>query len=853
MSRSEQMYEVRDVDGKLVAVHVRIEKPGGGKSFQWRRDGKSGLQGLRVAELPLYGTHLLADRDHEFVVIVEGEKAADALNARDVLALGTVTGAASTPSPKSLACLANREVVLWPDADGDEKKHTGAAHMDRIAQRLAGVSKTTRVVDVSAWDGGFDAADFKDDDAALEELLSSASPWEGSTTGNGESGIDRAVSVVLALTSDATLDEIKNALVAMAHLLSKSPRSDVSIARDRAIRHLRSVVSCKSPAKIVDAVLSETSPKQEATSSHSAEIVTLVRERGVLFRDAEEKCYVDVQVDGHRETYALRGQSFKRWLASEYFDKFEVSPPSPSFVDAIGTLEGYARRDGQQLEVFVRFGASKDKRVFVDVGDKAWRVIEITANGWDLICDGPVRFVRPASMNSLPEPVRGGDLSALWDYLNVVEEDRPLVRAWLISAIVSRRPYSILALTGEQGSGKSTTARVLRDLLDPVKAPLRSVPREERDLVISASRCGVVAFDNVSKLSPHMSDALCRVSTGAGFATRQLYTDDSEYIFEGARPILLNGITNYVERDDLADRTVAIRVPRLEGRRREEEFWDKFHRALPSIFGALLDLACQTIEQMPHATASLIDEELPRMADFATVGVAVERALGGPTGLFLARYRSQRNEAFTTLLEEEPVAAAIIELMERESHWQGSATDLLRTLKGQDENTSKSLPKAPRGLTAALDRLTPALRMNGIQFRRSRGGKRGVTLKRMSSKSSQGERKHGQAEGQLNFAEGVGNRDDSEDSEHNSEASEPHLLGDAHVFPVVPVVCRPSEEPARMHARFDKSRSHRQSPPCDTCFATDGGWRTHFAAGCWNCNPPPMGASLLPSNPNGSG
>lgn len=109
-------------------------------------------------------------------------------------------------------------------------------------------------------------------------------------------------------------------------------------------------------------------------------------------------------------------------------------------------------------------------------------------------------------------------------------------------------------LAGEQGSAKSTFSAVLRKLLDPNCAPLRALPREDRDLFIAANNGHVLTFDNVSGLPGWISDTLCRLATGDGFAVRQLYTDQDEVLFDAARPVILNGIEDMVTRPDLADR-----------------------------------------------------------------------------------------------------------------------------------------------------------------------------------------------------------------------------------------------------------------------------------------------------------
>ena len=96
------------------------------------------------------------------------------------------------------------------------------------------------------------------------------------------------------------------------------------------------------------------------------------------------------------------------------------------------------------------------------------------------------------------------------------------------------------------GSAKTTLAGMLRALVDPNVAPLRALPRDDRDVFIAASNGHLLAFDNVSGLPYWLSDTLCRLATGGGFATRQLYTDADEVLFDAARPIVLNGIEDMV-------------------------------------------------------------------------------------------------------------------------------------------------------------------------------------------------------------------------------------------------------------------------------------------------------------------
>ncbi len=132
--RRTTVYEIRDAQGELKAIHERIDHADGSKDFAWRQpNGTSGLNGTGVVDLPLYGSERIASWPQGTVpLIVEGEKDAHALLGVGVAALGTVTGAAATPSASPLGALAGRGVILAPDND-----EAGRQHMQRTAVALA--------------------------------------------------------------------------------------------------------------------------------------------------------------------------------------------------------------------------------------------------------------------------------------------------------------------------------------------------------------------------------------------------------------------------------------------------------------------------------------------------------------------------------------------------------------------------------------------------------------------------------------------------------------------------------------------------------------------------------------------
>jgi hypothetical protein len=208
----------------------------------------------------------------------------------------------------------------------------------------------------------------------------------------------------------------------------------------------------------------------------------------------------------------------------------EAAANQGSLQDAVVTLEG----GGGERAVHVRLGECGG-RIYLDLADAHWRAVEVGPDGWRITADPPVCFRRPRGLLPLPAPAPGGRIDELRPFVNV-PDDRGwrLLVATLVQALRPRGPYPVLSFTGEHGSAKSTQARVFRSLIDPCVAPLRGEPRDLRDLMIAASSAWVVAYDNLSSLQPWLSDALCRLATGGGFATRELYSDADDGWRRGA-------------------------------------------------------------------------------------------------------------------------------------------------------------------------------------------------------------------------------------------------------------------------------------------------------------------------------
>ena len=421
-------------------------------------------------------------------------------------------------------------------------------------------------------------------------------------------------------------------------------------------------------------------------------------------------------------------------LRRKHYEATGAAAAAGAISSALDLLEARAQFDSPQRAVYLRV-AEHDGRIYLDLADESWRAVEIGADGWQVITRPPVRFRRAAGMLPLSIPIPGGSLEALSPFLNVANRsDFVLVMAWLLAALRHGGPYPLLAVSGEQGSAKTVFSKMLRGLIDPNAAPVRTGPREERDLFIAARNGHVLAFDNLSDLPPWMSDALCRLASGGSFAVRQLYTDRDEVLFQAACPIILNGIEDVITRPDLADRAIFLNLPHLqeERRRAEKEIWRDFETAQPHILGALLDAACHGLRALPEVRL----EQLPRMADFALWATACEPVFCPGSG-FLHAYKANRRSAVDDVVDADPVAARIRDIMAERTMWTGSASDLLRVAAPHPRDdaswTAASWPRSPRALAGRLRRAQAPLRALGIEVTFGREGRAGTRVIRMTA------------------------------------------------------------------------------------------------------------------------
>ncbi len=466
--------------------------------------------------------------------------------------------------------------------------------------------------------------------------------------------------------------------------------------------------------------------EEQGNQSVAADLVAFVSSRCELFYDAlSGDAFAAVAGEEGNEPLRIDSKSFTDWLSYAFYkDSGGCSASETALRQTSYTIKGLCRYEGRERRVFTRTASYGDS-YYLHIGDERNRVIQITAQGWDIVSQSPVKFWKPATAKPLAEPDPDGKIDLLWKYCNVPENERPLVIAWVFESWRPETPFPLLELTGVQGSAKSGTQAKLRNLIDPNGANLRPAPKTVEDIFVAARNNWLVSYENLSHLSAQMQDALCTLATGGGFATRTFFTNTDETVIEAKRPVIVNSIPGVVTAQDLTDRVISIELPAIQNRLLESEINHEFQKDLPCILGGLLSLFVRTLQCLPETT---IDNP-PRMADFAKLGEAMMRAQGRPAGEFIKLYKANRQGAVQRSIESSPVAVALCEMAEKsrfEQVYNGTMQGLYEKLSTNYKRDGEGWPKSARGLSEILKRQLPALQTLNItvamENRRQRDG-----------------------------------------------------------------------------------------------------------------------------------
>lgn len=455
-----------------------------------------------------------------------------------------------------------------------------------------------------------------------------------------------------------------------------------------------------------------------------------------LFHDENGDTFIKLNINDHTEIWPCKSKMVTRWLNNEYWKKKNKALGSEATKNTIAVLEGRATFDGPLIKLSNR-SSWLDDCIWYDLTNENWQAVKVSSSGWEIINNPPVLFRRYTHNKSQVSPQKEGDVRLFINYVNITnEEHKLLLLVSIISSFISGFAHPVIVIFGSQGSAKTTLSKLLRKLIDPSSIEVASMPDNHKELVQALAHHYFLFFDNVSFISENVSDILCKAITGGGFIKRELYTDDEDIVYNLKRNVGINGINLISTRPDLLERSILLELDRIDPsqRKQEKDIHDAFERDLPVILGGVFDVLVKALKIKPTIQLSTT----PRMADFTTWGCAIAEALGYTTEEFLRAYQNNIDGQTEVVLNDNPIAMAIISFMKDKKEWKGEPTEFYNSLtehakfENITHNYDSNWPKAPNHLIRRLNVLRVNLELSGMKFVSSGGTKRQVIIQKIA-------------------------------------------------------------------------------------------------------------------------
>ena len=166
---------------------------------------------------------------------------------------------------------------------------------------------------------------------------------------------------------------------------------------------------------------------------------TLLIEIGLktlLFHDDTGDGFAEVIKEQIRITMPIRSKDFREHLSFELFNLIKKGASTTAITDAIATLEARAKFNGDKLIIAIRVHKLADSGdIFIDSGCSQRLVIHVSKSGWKNKKNAPAKFIKKRGTTALPKPDDQGNLGLLKRFINIGEDDFPLIYGWLLCAL----------------------------------------------------------------------------------------------------------------------------------------------------------------------------------------------------------------------------------------------------------------------------------------------------------------------------------------------------------------------------------------------------------------------------------
>lgn len=329
------------------------------------------------------------------------------------------------------------------------------------------------------------------------------------------------------------------------------------------------------------------------------------------------------------------GESDLRHILTRRFKQVSggnVVGPQPLSA-AMDTIAAECAVSPYKMDAKLRSARGTDGYYYMDLGTEDGTAVKFSAEGWELVSRIPnnlgFAFRRTDAIAALPVPAVIAPEDAevtlrqfIRQFVNVSDEEWPLLVAYMVTHMIDGYKRPIMLLTSEAQSGKTTATAAVKFAVEGKMDRGAEIPTKADDIAVTVASQRMTVYNNVSNISAALSDFLCQVVDGSEYEKRKLRTDSDIVNLKLTSSVIVNGIDTGELRSDFKTRTVRLELKPVVGESMADaEIDDALLQAHPQILGSLLTLAVEALKRIPaldHPGNAF------RMLDYTRVLMAID-------------------------------------------------------------------------------------------------------------------------------------------------------------------------------------------------------------------------------------
>ncbi|MDC8437953.1 MAG: hypothetical protein LV468_03005, partial [Candidatus Nitrosotenuis sp.] len=220
--------------------------------------------------------------------------------------------------------------------------------------------------------------------------------------------------------------------------------------------------------------MSQDGKKEEITNTKKlVDFVNMRVIKSVISKSNSHKVISLIPINDHFESIDITSTKAIAWLKSSYYDVYGLIYSNETYKNALDLFYSITifSQETPEEPVFKRVAQTNDT-IYYDLCNREWEAVKITKAKTEIVKLGPdtPMFLRTRRNREQVKPSINPNVDALEQLIGILKiplSFQKLFKIHIVSFFLEGYPMPIMAITGEQGSIKSTITQSIKRIIDP--------------------------------------------------------------------------------------------------------------------------------------------------------------------------------------------------------------------------------------------------------------------------------------------------------------------------------------------------------------------------------------------------